>query len=132
MTFHERRAVRALEQIYLVSKKIKCKLLAVGVAERHKKVFARSDSYYWFYQWTTFRSYLAVSIQEDTMLSDVDLHRAAHLMMHEYGHDAELEAARRADQMLARGDRDELVIWFGIRQTIAEMRGQTPPIRPPN
>ena len=42
------------------------------------------------------------------MLSDLDLYQAAHLMMHEYGHDAELEAASRANQMLARGDRDEL------------------------
>jgi hypothetical protein len=65
------------------------------------------------------------------MLSDLDLYRAAHLMMHEYGHDAELEAARRANQMLARGDRDELLIWFGIWR-IAEMRGQTPPIGLPN
>ena len=66
------------------------------------------------------------------MLSDVDLYRAAHLMMHEYGHDAELEAAHRADQMLARGDRDELLIWLGIWRTIAEMRGQTPTIGLPN
>jgi hypothetical protein len=40
------------------------------------------------------------------MLSDVDFYRAAHLIMHEYGHDAELEAARRANQMLAGGDQD--------------------------
>jgi hypothetical protein len=60
------------------------------------------------------------------MLSDLDLYRAAHLMMHEYGHDAELEAARRANQMLARGDRDKLLIWFGIWWTIAEMRGHLP------
>jgi hypothetical protein len=66
------------------------------------------------------------------MLSDLDLYRAAHLMMHEYGHDAELEAARRANQMLARGDRTELLVWFGIWRTIAEMRGQTPPIGLPN
>ena len=66
------------------------------------------------------------------MLSDLDLYRAAHLMMHEYGHDAELEAARRANQMLARGDRAELLIWFGIGGRYAEMRGQTPPIGLPN
>jgi hypothetical protein len=41
-----------------------------------------------------FHSHLAVSTQEDMMLSDLDLYRAAHLMMHEHGHDAELEAAR--------------------------------------
>jgi hypothetical protein len=66
------------------------------------------------------------------MLTDVDLYRAAHLMIHEYGNDAELEAVRRADRMLARGDRDELLIWFGIWRTIAGMRSQTPPTGLPN
>ena len=40
------------------------------------------------------------------MLSDVDIYRAAHLMMHEYGNNAEREAARCADRMLGRGDRE--------------------------
>ncbi len=56
------------------------------------------------------------------MFSEIDLHRAAHLMIHEYGKDAEREALRYAGQMLARGDRDGLLIWFAIRQTIAMMR----------
>ena len=43
------------------------------------------------------------------MLSDVDIYRAAHLMMHEYGNNAEREAARCADRMLGRGDREELL-----------------------
>ena len=41
------------------------------------------------------------------MLSDVDIYRAAHLMMHEYGNNAEREAARCADRMLGRGDRED-------------------------
>jgi hypothetical protein len=57
-------------------------------------------------------------------LSGVDLYRAAHLMMHEYGSNAELEAARCANRMFARGDLDELLVWFGIRWTIAMMRSQ--------
>ena len=52
----------------------------------------------------------------------VDIYCAAHLMMHQYGNNAELEAARCADQMLERGDRDELFTWFRIRRTIAVMR----------
>jgi hypothetical protein len=56
------------------------------------------------------------------MPSDVDIYRAAHLMLHQYGNNAELEAARCADQMLGRGDRDELLTWFRIRRTIAVMR----------
>ena len=42
--------------------------------------------------------------------ADVDIYRAAHLMMHEYGNNAEREAARCADRMLGRGDREELLI----------------------
>ena len=39
------------------------------------------------------------------MLREVDIYRAAHLMMHSHGGDAELEAARYADRMLQRGTR---------------------------
>ena len=67
--------------------------------------------------------------QGNKMLSDVDIYRAAHLMMHEYGNNAEREAARCADRMLGRGDREELLNWFRIGRTIAVMR-QTPTGRP--
>ena len=63
------------------------------------------------------------------MLSDLDIYRAAHLMMHSYGGDAELEAAINADRMLRRGNRDELLTWFRIWRTIAVMR-QTPTGQP--
>jgi hypothetical protein len=63
------------------------------------------------------------------MLSDLDIYRAAHLMMHSYGGNAELEAAIYADRMLRRGNRDELLTWFRIWRTIAVMR-QTPTGQP--
>jgi len=56
------------------------------------------------------------------MLSDADIYRAAHLMLHQYGDDAELEAAQCADRMQRRGDHDELLNWFRICRTIAAMR----------
>ena len=57
------------------------------------------------------------------MLSDVDIYRTAHLMMHEYGNNAEREAAKWADRILGRGDRGgELLTWFRIWRTIAVMR----------
>ena len=37
------------------------------------------------------------------MISELDIYRAAHLMMHAHGGNAELEAARYADRMLKRG-----------------------------
>ena len=55
------------------------------------------------------------------MLSDLDVYRAAHLMLHQYGDDAELEAARCADRMFGRGDREETLTWFRIWRTIAAM-----------
>jgi hypothetical protein len=55
------------------------------------------------------------------MISEVDVLRAAHLMMHEYGPDAETEAAKYADLMLGRGDRDALLTWTRIWRTIAVM-----------
>ena len=56
------------------------------------------------------------------MISDVDILRAAHLMTHRYGGDAELEAARYADRMLKRGNRNEVLTWFRIWRTITVMR----------
>ena len=56
------------------------------------------------------------------MLSDVDIYRAAHLMMHSHGGNAGLEAARYADRMLKRGNRNELLTWFRIWRTIVVMR----------
>jgi hypothetical protein len=46
------------------------------------------------------------------MLSEVDIYRTAHLMMHEYGNNAEREAAKWADRMLGHGDRGELLTWL--------------------
>jgi hypothetical protein len=56
------------------------------------------------------------------MISDLDISRAAHLMMHQYGGKAELEAARYADVLLGRGDLEGLLTWTRIARTIAAMR----------
>ena len=40
------------------------------------------------------------------MVSDLDIWRAANLLIRKHGADAELEAAKRADLMLDRGDDD--------------------------
>jgi hypothetical protein len=65
---------------------------------------------------------IVLTPQENAMPSDSDIYRAAHLMLHQYGDDAELEAAQCADRMLRRDDRDELLTWFRIWRTIAAMR----------
>jgi hypothetical protein len=40
------------------------------------------------------------------MTSDIDIYRAANILVKRYGEDAALEATQRADVMLERGDMD--------------------------
>ena len=62
------------------------------------------------------------------MISDLDIWRAANLLIQHHGDDAELAAARRADLMLERGDLEGQTVWKRIRRAIAEF--QAPPIGP--
>jgi hypothetical protein len=55
------------------------------------------------------------------MISDLDILRAAHLMLHEYGSDAEFKAASYAELLLGCGDRDGVLTWSRIRRSIAMM-----------
>ncbi len=64
------------------------------------------------------------------MISELDIWRAANLLIGRHGVDAEIEAARRADLMLERGDRDGQLTWMRIQLAIARLRA--PPVGPPN
>jgi len=66
------------------------------------------------------------------MVSDLDILRAAHLMMHEFGGDAELEAANYIDRMRGQGDWTALLTWARIQQTIAMLDLRTTPAGLPN
>ena len=63
------------------------------------------------------------------MLSQPDIHRAAHVMLHELGNNAELAAAQYANQMLWYGNSTAALNWFQICRTIAVLR-QTPATLP--
>jgi hypothetical protein len=56
------------------------------------------------------------------MISDLDIWRAANLLIRKHGADAELEAARRADLMLDRGDDEGRLVWARIRWAIEVLR----------
>jgi hypothetical protein len=56
------------------------------------------------------------------MVSDLDIWRAANLLIRKHGADAELEAARLQDLMLDRGDDEGGVVWAQIRRAIEVMR----------
>ena len=76
------------------------------------------------------------------MISDLDIWRAANLLMREHGGEAEIEAVSRADLLhaslkgsrpglrskLKRGDLDGQALWKRIRRAIVEL--QAPPIAP--
>jgi hypothetical protein len=64
------------------------------------------------------------------MISDPDIWRAANLLIQRHGTDAEIEAAKRADQMLERGDLDGNALWKQIRRAIVAL--QAPAKDPPN
>ncbi len=55
------------------------------------------------------------------MISDPDIWRADNLLIRKHGADAELEAAKRADLMLERGDPDGQLVWFRIRRAIVDV-----------
>jgi hypothetical protein len=64
------------------------------------------------------------------MIPDRDIWRAANLLIREHGDGAEFVAARRADEMLDRGDVDAKADWLRIRRAIVEM--QAAPAGKPN
>ena len=64
------------------------------------------------------------------MIPDRDIWRAANLLIREHKWEAEIVAARRADEMLERGDRDGQLVWLRISQAVVEL--QAMPVGKPN
>ncbi len=60
------------------------------------------------------------------MLSDLDLWRAAQVMVKRYGKDAATEAAGRADEFLDPGIIDGQRLWMRIMQAIEELQRERP------
>jgi hypothetical protein len=64
------------------------------------------------------------------MIPDRDIWRAANLLIREHGIDAEILAARRADEMIERGEHDGQLVWLRIGRAIVEL--QAAPAGKPN
>ena len=62
------------------------------------------------------------------MIADIDTFRAANLLIKQHGDDAETVAAQRANELLARADRDGQIVWLRIRRAVAAL--QTAPTGP--
>jgi hypothetical protein len=56
------------------------------------------------------------------MIPELDIWRAANLLIRRHGADAEIGAARRADLMLERGNREGQLVWMRIRRAIVELQ----------
>jgi hypothetical protein len=59
------------------------------------------------------------------VISDLDIWRAANLLIRGHGADAELEAPRRQDLMLDRRDGEGRIIWARIGRAIEALRAPT-------
>jgi hypothetical protein len=71
---------------------------------------------------------MAKGFDRIAMISDLDIWRAANLLIRQHGDEAELAAAQRADLMLERGDLEGQTVWKRIRRTVVEF--QAPPTGP--
>lgn len=60
------------------------------------------------------------------MTSTLDIYRSAKQLIDQYGEDAPIEAAIRADAMLDRGDLDGQAVWKRIVAAIGELMAKTP------
>ncbi len=60
------------------------------------------------------------------MISDLDLWRAAQIMIKRYGDGAATEAAMRADEFLDQGIIDGQRLWTQIMQAIEELQRERP------
>ena len=60
------------------------------------------------------------------MLDDLDIYRAARLLIDQHGDGAEDHAADQVAAMMIRGDMDGVTIWRRILDAIKQLQGKTP------
>ena len=61
------------------------------------------------------------------MIPEIDIWRAANLMLQRYGENAEPESAARIDELAADGDLDGAAVWRRIMDAVAQLTNTTPP-----
>ncbi len=60
------------------------------------------------------------------MVCDLDIYRSAKLLVDQHGEDAGLEAAMRADKLLAAGDMGGKRTWLRIMRAVEELQRTEP------
>ena len=61
------------------------------------------------------------------VIPEIDIWRAANLMLKRYGEKALEQSATRADELAADGDHDGTTTWRRITAAVAELANNTPP-----
>jgi hypothetical protein len=56
------------------------------------------------------------------MIPDLDIYRATNVIIKQYGQDAPVHAAMRADAMLEKGDPDGYAVWKRILRALEELQ----------
>ncbi len=60
------------------------------------------------------------------MIPNIDIYRAASVIIKQYGQDAPIHAAMRADAMLEKVDLDGYAVWKRILRAVGELQGTDP------
>jgi len=60
-------------------------------------------------------------------MEEIDLWRAANLLIQYHGDDAEREAARLGSLAIERGDTQGQQVWFGVLTAIKSLKNRQPP-----
>ena len=60
------------------------------------------------------------------MIFDLDIYRSAKVIINQYGKDAPIYAAMRADAALEGGDLDRLRVWKRILRAVEELQRKAP------
>ncbi len=65
--------------------------------------------------------------QDDSaVIDDIDIYRAAKLLVDRYGDSATVEAMKRADTLAAQGDAAGRVVWLRILEAIEKLQSAEP------
>ncbi len=62
------------------------------------------------------------------MTSDLDIYRAANLLIKQHGDEAAIHAAMRADIMLEEGDLDGRRVWLRVLKAVEDLLAKEAPL----
>ena len=69
------------------------------------------------------------NLANSLMPSDIEIYQCAKLLIDNYGDDASIHAAMKADEMLAQGSLDGKAVWLGVIMAIEELQsGERPEV----